>query len=225
MIPAPLFYQLLLGGLVLLWCMLHVLGPYDRAPSGPTPSCQDTTPALHRLHTVSRTHPAPPCAACEQGHAASPQMPCGPPPHLMPTRGRRRTVDTSRHFCPQPACTYRGWVGRSNYVPMDIPVVDHGDSCMARAVAAPSMTYCVAILCGSAPGILHLCRPIVMRHAWTGGRAGDGRVSRKVSKECVVPLTNHRRLSCAVVLTMLLAAYRGYMAALRGLHTARLTRS
>lgn len=32
----------------------------------------------------------------------------------MPTRGRRRQVDTSIHFCPNPDCAYRGWVGRGN---------------------------------------------------------------------------------------------------------------
>jgi IS1 family transposase len=30
------------------------------------------------------------------------------------TRGRRRQVDTSRHFCPNPDCSYRGWVGWGN---------------------------------------------------------------------------------------------------------------
>jgi IS1 family transposase len=30
------------------------------------------------------------------------------------TRGRRRQVDTSRHFCPNPDCAYRGWVGWGN---------------------------------------------------------------------------------------------------------------
>jgi len=30
------------------------------------------------------------------------------------TRGRRREIDTSRHFCPNPACAYRGWVGWGN---------------------------------------------------------------------------------------------------------------
>jgi len=30
------------------------------------------------------------------------------------TRGRRRQVDTSTHFCPNPDCTYRGWVGWGN---------------------------------------------------------------------------------------------------------------
>jgi IS1 family transposase len=30
------------------------------------------------------------------------------------TRGRRRQVDTSRHFCPNPDCAYRGWVAWGN---------------------------------------------------------------------------------------------------------------
>jgi hypothetical protein len=30
------------------------------------------------------------------------------------TRGRRRQIDTSHHFCPNPACAYRGWVGWGN---------------------------------------------------------------------------------------------------------------
>ena len=30
------------------------------------------------------------------------------------TRGRRRHIDTSTHFCPNPDCAYRGWVGRGN---------------------------------------------------------------------------------------------------------------
>jgi hypothetical protein len=30
------------------------------------------------------------------------------------TRGRRRHVDTSHHFCPNLDCAYRGWVGWRN---------------------------------------------------------------------------------------------------------------
>src|SRR5262249_10035984 len=32
----------------------------------------------------------------------------------VPTRGRRRPVDTSTHCCPNPDCAYRDWVGRGN---------------------------------------------------------------------------------------------------------------
>src|SRR5919197_133276 len=33
---------------------------------------------------------------------------------MAPTRGRPRQVDTSQHFCPNPTCAYRGWVGWGN---------------------------------------------------------------------------------------------------------------
>jgi IS1 family transposase len=32
----------------------------------------------------------------------------------VPTRGRRRQVDTATHFCPNPDCRYRGWAGWGN---------------------------------------------------------------------------------------------------------------
>src|SRR5262249_15923892 len=35
-------------------------------------------------------------------------------PRRVPTRGRRRQVHTSIHFCPNPDCAYRGWVGWGN---------------------------------------------------------------------------------------------------------------
>jgi hypothetical protein len=33
---------------------------------------------------------------------------------MILTRGRRRRVDTTGHFCPQPDCSYRGWVDWGN---------------------------------------------------------------------------------------------------------------
>jgi len=33
---------------------------------------------------------------------------------LIFTRGRRRTVDTSGHCCPDQDCAYHGWLGRGN---------------------------------------------------------------------------------------------------------------
>src|SRR5262249_2913770 len=50
----------------------------------------------------------------EHGTAASPHAPSTPPPRIVPTRGRRRHVDTSTHFCSNPDCAYRGWVGWGN---------------------------------------------------------------------------------------------------------------
>src|SRR5262249_50473749 len=56
----------------------------------------------------------PPCDACEHGSDLRPEAPHTPPPRIVPTRGRRRQVDTSTHFCPNPECAYRGWVGWGN---------------------------------------------------------------------------------------------------------------
>jgi IS1 family transposase len=56
----------------------------------------------------------PHCDTCEHGTAPRPQAPSTPPPRIVPTRGRRRQVDTSSHFCPNPDCAYRGWVGWGN---------------------------------------------------------------------------------------------------------------
>ena len=44
--------------------------------------------------------------------AYSPPQP--PPPRLVMTRGRRRQVDPSTHYCPNPDCASRGWVGWGN---------------------------------------------------------------------------------------------------------------
>src|SRR5438128_2958817 len=116
MIPDPLCYQLLLVGLVWLCLLLHVVWPYDRAPSGPTTPrpakapCKRSkapTPFSGLLHK-------PPCAACEQQAVSPPLPPLAPPvPMSLPTR-RPRQVDTSMHFCPQSNCDYRGWVGLGN---------------------------------------------------------------------------------------------------------------
>src|SRR5262249_12079912 len=56
----------------------------------------------------------PPCDACEHATDPHPHAPSAPPPRIVPLRGRRRQVDTSTHFCPNPDCAYRGWVGWGN---------------------------------------------------------------------------------------------------------------
>src|SRR5437870_1085181 len=116
MMPDPLFYQLLLVGLVWLCLMLHVVWPSDRATAGPTTPQPAKAPPkrssdLKPFPGLTRT---PPCAACAQAHEHVPQPPGCPPLRIVPTRGRPRQVDTSLHFCPHPPCTYRGWVGLGN---------------------------------------------------------------------------------------------------------------
>jgi IS1 family transposase/transposase-like protein len=58
----------------------------------------------------------PACPACEQDARLQPSasVPNAPPPRLICTRGRRRHVDTSGHFCPHTTCAYHGRVGWGN---------------------------------------------------------------------------------------------------------------
>jgi hypothetical protein len=84
-----------------------------RMPDNPGPP--PPRPQRHREHTpFAGLTTKPPCDACEHTTAPRPLAPSAPPPCIVPTRGRRRQVDTSMHFCPNPACAYRGWVGWGN---------------------------------------------------------------------------------------------------------------
>jgi IS1 family transposase len=112
----PLFYQCLLVALVLIGLLLHV-GLSDnpprvrQAPLEPhrprRRRSKDPTPFTGLIHK-------PLCEACERGVDARPQASGEPPPIIPFTRGRRRTVDTSQHFCPDHDCSYHGWLGRGN---------------------------------------------------------------------------------------------------------------
>ncbi len=116
MVSHLFFYQLMFLGLLWLCVMLHAAWPNactggDQRPSKPLPPPRQRSRDLKPFPGLTRR---PPCVACEQAHAHGPQPPGGPPPRIVPTRGRPRQVDTSSHFCPQPHCAYRGWVGLGN---------------------------------------------------------------------------------------------------------------
>jgi IS1 family transposase len=51
----------------------------------------------------------PECEWCEQPVPLPPRAPGAPPPHMRFTRGRRRQVETTGHFCPYATCSYYGW--------------------------------------------------------------------------------------------------------------------
>src|SRR5215475_3807287 len=53
----------------------------------------------------------PACELCDPEVASHPQLPSAPPPRMIFTRGRRRQVKTSGHFCPHTPCSYHGRVG------------------------------------------------------------------------------------------------------------------
>src|SRR5712691_648382 len=110
------FYALLLLGLLWLCVMLSYAGPSDRSAGDQRTS--KPIPPPHKRSSDPQPFPGltrkPPCAACEQAHEHVPQPPSCPPPRIVPTRGRPRQVETSRHFCPYPDCAYQGWVGLGN---------------------------------------------------------------------------------------------------------------
>jgi IS1 family transposase/transposase-like protein len=83
--------------------------------------CGKTTPSVRKPPRPQREPKPfagltrkPDCEACEQPIRSQPQIPSAPPPRLLLTRGRRRQVDTTGHFCPYVTCPYHGWVGFGN---------------------------------------------------------------------------------------------------------------
>src|SRR3989449_414952 len=115
MVSHLFFYQLTLIALVWLCVMLQWAWPSDSAacptplaPPPPRPKRQREPTPFAGLTTK------PHCDACAHAPAPHPHAPAAPPPRIVMTRGRRRQVDTSRHFCPNPDCAYRGWVGWGN---------------------------------------------------------------------------------------------------------------
>jgi IS1 family transposase len=116
MVPTLFFYQLVLMALLWLWLMLHWAWPSDSAAVCHT--TLEPPPSLPKRKREPKPFAGlttkPPCDACEHTTDSRPHGPSAPPPRLVPTRGRRRQVDTSTHFCPNPDCAYRGWVGWGN---------------------------------------------------------------------------------------------------------------
>ena len=59
----------------------------------------------------------PVCVAClAEADAKESTEKREPPPRIERKRGRRRSVDTSKHFCCEEKCVYRGWLGRGNII-------------------------------------------------------------------------------------------------------------
>jgi len=117
MVPTLFFYELVWLGLLWLCLILFdVLSPCDRAATGQPTS--KPAKATQKRSKEPKPFPGltqkPSCEACAHAAEASPPAPSAPPPRLIFTRGRRRTIDMPHHFCPDPDCSYYGWVGRSN---------------------------------------------------------------------------------------------------------------
>ena len=116
MVSHLFFYQLVLVALVWLCLMLQWAWPSDPVAVCPTtPEPLPPRPKRRRKpQPFTGLTTKPPCDACEHASDLRSEAPCTPPPRIVPTRGRRRQVDTSTHFCPNPDCAYRGWVGWGN---------------------------------------------------------------------------------------------------------------
>src|SRR4029453_252212 len=115
MVPDLFFYQLVLVALAWLCVMLHWAWPSDSAVCPTTPKPPPPRPKRTREpHPFAGLTHKPPCDACAHATAPRPRAPSAPPPRIVMTRGRRRQIDTSTHFCPNPDCRYRGWLGPGN---------------------------------------------------------------------------------------------------------------
>src|SRR4030095_16760098 len=101
MVSHLFFYQLGLIALVWLYLMLHWTWPSDPATCPMPPAPTPPVPKRQReRRPCAGLTTKPPCDACEPASDLRPETPYPPPPHIVPTRGRRPQVATSRHFCP-----------------------------------------------------------------------------------------------------------------------------
>ncbi len=125
MVSNLVFYQLALIALLWVFLMLSWMWPSESAAARPIPPTPGPPPRKRSTAPkpfAGLTH-TPHCEACAQGVVPRPQAPCPPPPRIVSTRGRPRQVDTSPHFCPQPPCAYRGWVGLGNISANGLPTI------------------------------------------------------------------------------------------------------
>src|SRR5262249_3103355 len=116
MIPQQFYYQLVVLGLLWLCVMLHFAWP-SRDVTTQTKPAKPLTPRRQRSTEpkpfAGLTH-KPHCALCAQETGETAPAPPRRPDPMPSTNRRPRTVDTSMHFCPHPACDYRGWLGLNN---------------------------------------------------------------------------------------------------------------
>ena len=92
----PLFVPLLQGYILVLLCLKWSL----------------TTPK--RQNNIRHLPQKPECPACQKGESTEP-IP-EKPPVIEHHLGRHRCVDTNNHYCPNPDCSYYGWLGLGNIV-------------------------------------------------------------------------------------------------------------
>ena len=116
MIPHQFYYQLMVLGLLWLFCLLSMAWPSRCAPRDQRPAKLSKPP--RKCSNESTPFPGlthkPHCDLCEQEATHPTSPPPVPPAPMPPTHRRPREVDTSMHFCPHAGCAYRGWLGLGN---------------------------------------------------------------------------------------------------------------
>jgi IS1 family transposase len=110
---SDLVFSLVVGVLLIL---LLVLSRWLCRGGKATPAATKTPRATRVPKPFAGLILKPDCPACEQESGLHPtaSVPNAPPPRMLFTRGRRRHVDTTEHFCPHTTCAYHGWVGWGN---------------------------------------------------------------------------------------------------------------
>ena len=111
MMRTDLALYLLTGVCLLLWLLLTHWRWRRRKAAAATPQLTRRERAPKPF--AGYTH-KPACQRCEQGEGASAPLPVAAPPRLSFTRGRRRHIETTAHFCPHPTCAYHGRVDWGN---------------------------------------------------------------------------------------------------------------
>jgi transposase-like protein len=113
MMRSDLAFSLVVGVLLILLVVL----PRRRCRSGKiTPVATKPPRAKRDPKPFAGLTRKPDCPACDQEGEGQPaaSAPSAPPPRMLFTRGRRRHVNTTRHFCPQATCAYHGRVDWGN---------------------------------------------------------------------------------------------------------------
>jgi IS1 family transposase/transposase-like protein len=108
-----LFCQEVLLG-ILLWLGCYISLWWQRSPAVKPPPTQQPRRSPRIPKPFAGLTIRPYCAACEQSQEYLDQPRLSPPPLITHKRGRPRTVDSHRQYCPKQTCAYYGWVGRGN---------------------------------------------------------------------------------------------------------------
>jgi len=116
MVSHRLFDELLLCGLLWLCVLLYGVWQRSRVALGQSTPTRGKRATRRPQETkpVPGLMPKPHGPAGEHAAAPTPWPPASPPPLIVSTPGGPRQVDVQHQFCPNPDCSYSGWMGRGH---------------------------------------------------------------------------------------------------------------